>query len=140
MGVLADLFIATADEAAQYQSSRKDLEHFQPLQYKGLTDIEFGILWSLLENQEWNVERHLLEEITFDDDCSLFQFQNDLLQLLSTITDTQLETFATQWSQTEELKESHWKYEATLKLLQDLNRLANKVIGTDKGLYLWVSL
>lgn len=140
MGVLADIFIATADEAEQYQSSKKDLEQFHPLQYKGVTDIEFGILWALLENQEWNVERHLLEEINFDDECSLFQFQTDFLKLLGSLSPEQLETTATQWFATEELQESRWTYETVLTLLQNLNHLAKKIIGSDKGLYLWVSL
>lgn len=138
MGVLTDIFIATDEEATEYQSSTKDLAVFKPLQLKGLSDIEFGILWALLENQEWNVERHLLEEISFDDDCSLFQFQTELLTLLSNISD--FDPIAKQWAATEELKESHWRYEATLQLLNDLNRLAKQTLGSDKGLYLWVSL
>ena len=140
MGILADIFIATAEQANEYELQVRSSggNRFRPLQLKGITDIEFGILWALLEQQEWNVERHLLDEISFDEDTSLFEFQSDFLHLLKNIPD--FDDIAKRWAATEELKESNWSLDATLELVKNLNDLSKQAIDDAKGLYLWVSL
>lgn len=62
MGLLCDLFVNTRDEALAYESTTTQdrdirLKRFSPFEFKGLTSLEFGTLWAILANEEWDVRR-----------------------------------------------------------------------------------
>lgn len=140
MGILADIFVATEDEAFAYESAigTEDIEKYERAEFKGLTDLEFGILWAILEKEEWNAEKHMLEEIDFNDEAMLVQFSEDLIALINAIDEQGFDIILDEWLEVEEL--SGCAREDIRLVLNDLIRLANSAASSKRGLYLWVSL
>jgi hypothetical protein len=145
MGILADLFVATEQDARDYESSMLEErdghdEKYQPAQYKSLTTLEFGMLWALLERKDWDVNRHMLEPVAQGEEAEtwLERFQPGFVDLLTTLSDQRLEEVAAQWAATEEL--DGWEQADTEQVLVDLRRLAQEASGSGRGLYLWGSL
>lgn len=72
MGILSDLFVAEPPDAPSYESlqlsGKLPAGRFERVQFQGLTDLNFSILWAFLESQEWDVKTHVLEEITMGTD------------------------------------------------------------------------
>src|SRR5262245_37662175 len=92
MGILADIFIATPEAANDYEASlsRERASHiakYQPVEYKGLTTLEFGTLWGLIAGEKWDVEKHLLEDISYGEgnESWLCRFPPALVALLAGI-------------------------------------------------------
>lgn len=140
MGILADIFVATEDEALAYESAigTEDIEQYERAEFKGLTDLEFGILWAILEKEEWSAEKHLLEEIDFNDESMLVQFSDELIALINAIDEQNIEVILDEWLEVEEL--SDWQREDLRLVLNDLIRLSKSTVSTKRGLYMWSSL
>lgn len=140
MGILADIFVATEDEALAYESAigTEDIEKYERAEFKGLTDLEFGILWAILEKEEWDAEKHMLEEIDFNDEAMLVQFSDELIALINAIDKQRFEIVLDEWLAGEEL--SGWQREDIRVVLNDLIRLAKSAESSKRGLYLWGSL
>jgi hypothetical protein len=51
MGVLADIFVASSDQAATYDSNPKRFEA-ESASWKRFTELELSILWALLTRRE----------------------------------------------------------------------------------------
>jgi hypothetical protein len=58
---------------------------FEVAEYKGLTDLEFGTLWALILDEEWQPDVHELEEISVAEDGEtwLFRFPGPLVDALA---------------------------------------------------------
>lgn len=79
MSILADLFVASAEEARQYAMAdfhQSIKARLVPAEYKGLTTLELGTFWALLEGSAWSPERHdfIDESIEGDDGSWLYRF------------------------------------------------------------------
>lgn len=144
MGILCDLFVNTRDEALAYESTttqnrNERLKRFSPAEFKGLTSLEFGTLWAILANEEWDVEKHMLIDLAFGEanESWLHEFQDEYVGLLSKLDSNAINSAAEAWSKTEELECSADEVRPVIEALSHLSKLA---IANNKGLYMWGSL
>lgn len=146
MGLLSDFFVASKEEAKRYadRMSEKDqskttASQLRPAEHTGLTDLEVGTLWAILEGKEWDADLHELESDESGDDEGdfwLFRFPDRLVQLLAHAEHSALEAALHQWAETEELQVDA---EELRPVVMDLQRLAKQAIGDQKSVYLWGS-
>ncbi|MBB5018509.1 hypothetical protein HNQ59_001798 [Chitinivorax tropicus] len=144
MSLLCDLFVNSREEALAYESTASldrsnRIKRFAPVEFKGLTSLEFGTLWAILENEEWNPEKHMLIDVAFGEggESWLHQFQDEYVALLSKLEETDVNAAAHEWSQTEELSCSA---DDIHPVVVALVRLSQQSISQCKGLYMWGSL
>ena len=145
MGILADLFVSTPEEAIAYEAAIGTAQiekRYERAEYKGLTGLEFGTLWAILEGKEWDVDKHMLEEIHFgpDGETWLMKFPAELIGLLISADAAKTEAALNSWAQTEELQMNGVTLEDVRPIFTDLVRLANIANTEQESLYLWGSL
>jgi hypothetical protein len=145
MGILADIFVASPDAASDYAASQlrgraAHIAKYQPAEYKGLTSLEFGTLWALIAGEDWDVKKHMLEEISYGDgnESWLCRFPEPLVVLLAALTDAQVDKYAAAWSKTEEMSGS--TASDLRPIIVDLRRMARASTSSGKDMYLWGSL
>ncbi len=143
MGILTDLFVAEPRDAPSYkalQSSGKlAAAQFERVEFKGLTDLNFTILWALLEGRDWDVDTHALESVAMgkDGETWLFRFPAPLVAKLAALDKPGIARAAALWAQTEELMCEPAEIEP---VVIELVRLARLSSSSTKGLFLWGSL
>lgn len=143
MGILADLFVADPKDAITYEALQLKgaitPDKFDRAEFKGLTDLEFGTLWAILQNEEWNVKSHCLETISLEGqgETWLFRFPEPFLSRLSSLDSSEIGRAAKAWAATEELQCEPSDIEPVIR---ELARLAKAATRDGKGLYLWGSL
>ncbi|MGJ7502094.1 hypothetical protein ACSFBF_17185 [Variovorax sp. ZT5P49] len=143
MGILSDFFVASPEEALRYANRIEEPDEgdeieelLEPVQYKRFTDIEITTLWAIMEDKEWDVDRHMLEyvELGEDNDAWLNRFPDELTTLLTQVDSASLVPVLERWANTEELAceptELH-------PVMEDLRRLAAEAVGKKKSVYLW---
>src|SRR5262245_25222867 len=135
MGILADLVVANPSDALKYNGQRGPL--FEVAEYKGLTNLEFGTLWAIIQNVEYDHEKHSLKSLIPESETWLFSFPEQYLSTLAKLTPDEMTRTAKAWSQTEELM---WKPSEAYEIIHDAVRLAKLAISQGKGLFLWGSL
>jgi hypothetical protein len=131
MGIIADLFISTPEAAIQYQSTlEKPALHqqYESIEFKGLTGLEFGILWAILEKEEWDIDKHSLTEIQFGEDGEtwLMLFPERLVNQLRSIDSSSFEAILLQWSNAEEFQLNGITSEDIRPIFESLIKLATK--------------
>ncbi|MFT3736406.1 MAG: hypothetical protein QM776_15540 [Rhodocyclaceae bacterium] len=143
MGLLADFFVATPAEALRYANRLSEPDEGEeiekllaPAQYKGCTGLELGTLWAILEGKEWDVGKHMPEDVAVGDDEEswLYRFPDELTGLLAEADRDAIETAAITWAKTEELD---CDPEDIKPVLADLQLLARDAISKHKAVYLW---
>lgn len=146
MGILADFFAATPEQATRYAhrfdepdkgSAIKKL--LAPKEYQGFTGLEMGTLWALLEGEPWDIDRHMLQEIllTHEGETWLERFPDALVQRLAHATPAQLAGVLVEWAKTEELACEPSELQP---VLDDLQSLARDALNSGKFVYLWGSM
>jgi len=147
MSILADIFVSTPEAANDYAASHlrgrpAHITKYQPVEYNGLTSLEFGTLWALIAGEEWDVKKHMLEEVSYGEgnESWLCRFQSPLVGLLAGLTDADIDRFAAAWAKTEELEISGATGGDVRPIIIDLRRLAIAAQASNRGLYLWGSL
>ena len=144
MGLLADFFVATKGQALLYEASLADraasIEKYRPAEYRNLTGLELGLLWAILTNEEWDVDKHMLTLVETGEsgETWLLGFPDQLVDSLAGLGDSELLTHATKWADTEPLE--RWDTKHTQKLLFDLRRLSRDAKSSGSELFLWISL
>lgn len=141
--MLSDFFVATPAEALRYanrieeEDDGEEIERLlQPAQYKGITELEIGTLWAILEGREWDVNKHMPEDVCLGEEGEswLHRFPVELANLLAGLDGAVLKRTAVAWAETDELDCDA----ADLKpLLEDLKALARQAGPDGKALYLW---
>ena len=141
MGILADLFVAHPADAPGYEEQLKNRDalqkRFERVEFKGLTDLEFSTLWALLKGEEWDLEKHALEEVTPAGNTWLFRFPSSFVQQLTSIDERRISDVSIPWAATEELQ---WEPSEAKEVVVELVRLARVAKSSSKGLFLWGSL
>jgi hypothetical protein len=144
MGIFADIFVASAEHAVEYESlffAGKALpaKRYERVEYKNLMGLNFGILWAIIEGKEWDADRHMLENITHGEEGEtwLERFPDEFTAALAAMDRETMERVTVAWAGTEELQ---WPPELLAPVTTDLKRLAALARGSGKGLYLWGSL
>ncbi len=146
MGILADFFTADPAVALRYANRLDDPDKgaemtrlLNPVQCNGITSLEIEILWAILEGEEWDVDRHVLENtlIADDEESWLQRLPDDLVNLLARADAASSAKVLVSWAETEEMEADP----ADLRpLLDDLQGLARQAAASGKSLYLWGSL
>lgn len=142
MGILADVFVATPDDALRYEDvfmDEGDMSPFERVEYNGFTSLEFGTLWAIVDGVEWDVARHTLSMVRAGDEGEtwLERFPEDLVTSLAAVSEPSIAKIADAWGKTEELQCDG----AELRpVIDDLRRLAQSSKRSGKGMYLWGSL
>lgn len=144
MGILSDIFVSTAEDALSYEAQlRGDVEpapmRYEVAQYRRLTGLQFGTLWAILEQEQWNVDKHMLRHITHSEagETWLEEFPTPLVSLLAGLNEQSIVSTAARWGATEELG---WPPRDAIPVLEDLRRLSLMSLSSGKGMYLWGSI
>jgi len=143
VGILSDFFIATPEQAVRYAKRYDEPDKgntitqlLKPLELKNLTGLEMGTLWAILEGVEWDVDKHMLEEVLHDESSGVERFPDELIQLLVRADKTEIEAACSPWAATEELNCSPSE---ALSVLHGIQVLAIRSDREGKSLYLWTS-
>ncbi|NHQ91521.1 hypothetical protein [Janthinobacterium lividum] len=143
MGLIADFFIAAPAEAIRYANRIEDPDEgeeiallLNPVQFNGITDLEIGTLWAILERREWDIEKHMPEDMYVGEDGEswLHRFPDELTSLLANSGADALESGSEEWAETEEID---CNAADLLPLLKDLQSLARQAAATGKSIYIW---
>ena len=143
MGMLADFFVATRQDALHYAKRDADADEGEdirirlaPAEYKGFTGLEIGTLWAIFEGAEWEVDRHMPESLFLGEESAswLEEFPSELIQLLANATSEDVAKAASAWAITEELNCSPGDL---APVVADLQSLSRKAIAEGKAVYLW---
>ena len=147
MGILADLFVATLPEAAVYEEALlRDIaaaeEQYDPVHFRGLTDLNFSILWAMLANEEWDLGKHALTTIKLEEpgETWLFQFPQPFCEKLAALSDEEARSVSQAWAASEELTLDRWTVDDVVPVVEQLRELSKRVINSEEDLFLWGSL
>jgi hypothetical protein len=141
--MLADFFIADPTEAKRYANridepdEGEEIERLmKPVQSKGITGLHIGTLWAILERTQWDVKKHMPEDVYIGEDGEswLHRFPDELTSLLANLDEEGLASASEQWAKTEEL---NCDPANLLPLLEDLQSLAQQAAGKGQSIYLW---
>jgi hypothetical protein len=144
VGLLADFFVSTPEDALQYgafvQHGRPvPPDRFQLASYKNFTPLALEMLWAILLDEQWNEKRHSLEHVSHTEggESWLLRFPDELVQRLSNLKGEDLGRVADAWVGPREVPGNS---DELLPVLQDLNQLSIQAQINSKNLYLWGSL
>ena len=147
MGILADLFVATPPEAAVYEETllRDNVaveERYNPAHFRGLTDLNFSILWAILLDEKWDLKRHSLTTIVLEEpgETWLFQFPQPFCEKLAALPDDDLRRLSQAWVATEELSLDGWTLDDVVPVLERLRELSKRSLDSGEFLFLWGSV
>lgn len=139
MAILTDLFVSTQADAQRYESLRvkRSGGPIEFVQFKGLTNLEFGTLWAIINGEAFDFDTHGLESLTPQEETWLFRFPTTFVQKLATLTPARIDEVATAWADTEELQ---WDPSEAREVIVDLVRLSKLASVPSKGMFFWGSL
>lgn len=141
MGLLADLFVAEPEDALTYEAlsgkGKLPADRFERAEFKGLTNLEFTTLWALMQNEEWDLDKHDLEAIGEPGETWLFRFPDTFVEALASLDSASISRVVPLWANTEELQ---WEPSEAQEVIEELVRLARLARTTSKRLFLWGSL
>lgn len=139
MAILTDIFVSTSSDAQRYQSfhPKRSGGPFELVQFKGLTNLEFGSLWAIIDGEEFDFDKHALESLAPQENTWLFRFPPAYVQKLAALTPATIEDVAATWADTEELQ---WDPSEAQEIVIELVRLAKLASTPGKGLFFWGSL
>lgn len=140
MAVLSDIFVSLPPVAGQYdpvKNSKGKGQLFEVVQYKGLTNLEIGTLWAIMDSEEFDFDKHALESIKPQESTWLFRLPDPLVQRLAGLSSESIAAIAPVWADTEELQ---WAPSEAEEVIVDMVRLAKSARSQSKSMYLWGSL
>ena len=103
MAILTDIFVSTQSDAQRYQSlqPKRSGGPFELVQFKGLTNLEFGTLWAIINGEEFDFDKHALESLAPQENTWLFRFPPAFVQKLSALTPAaSMEEVSPAWAET----------------------------------------
>jgi hypothetical protein len=115
--------LAADPKDATTYASAPQVRHFDKAEFKGLLDLNFSILWAQLQKEEWDLDRHALEEVWMKENGEewLFRFPVALVERLAQLESPAVADAAANWARTEELQ---WPPSEIEPVLLELIRLA----------------
>ena len=154
MGILADFFVSTTEDALLYEKLLGDEKPLPENRYARIesgrfTGLDLGVLWAILEGVPWDVERHQLDsqlpdhfaDHIDDEDFEVSswteKFPTAFVRQLSLISDSSIGDLASRWGQCEEL---NCEGSELTETITDLRSLAHTAIESERDLFLWGSL
>jgi hypothetical protein len=146
VSILCDLFVADPSDASKYGDRFDDPEwaaHVESVSFGGLTQLNFEILWAILEGRPWDPSAHSFEWVgdpppEGQAETWTFRFAPAFVSQLAALEDPRAITEITQqWARTEELS---CDPKDLTEVVDSLLRLARSAQASGGGLCLWGSL
>ena len=147
MSILCELFVANEADALRFGEEQSDGDddeepgsEFESLPLGGLTSLEFGTLWAIIEGRRWSRATHSLEPMREPEEMMetwLFRFPAPFVARLALLTDAEVAAVAAKWARTEEVNSGAEEIEP---VVESIGELARSAIASKRGLYLWGSL
>lgn len=133
MAILSDIFVATPTEASGYAPASGG---FHRIQLKGLTNLEFGTLWAIMQGAEFDFDTHDLKELNNSGNTWLFRFPAAFVSDLAALNEAAIAAAATPWAESEELQ---WPVAEAQSAITALALLSKAAQSSGKELFLWGS-
>ena len=135
MGLLADLYISPGNEAVKYDTAPDEFP--ERVEYKGFTELELSILWSIIRGIKWDVAMMndfpcLLQ--TDGGERAIHKVPSLMAQELAALSPDQITSAASSWAASEEINGDP---EDIRPIVDDLARLAREAGQTSRNVYLW---
>lgn len=146
LGMLAEFFVADPTEAMRYVNRMDELDEGEEIeclvksvQFNGVTGLEIGTLWAILESTQWDVKKHMPIDVDIDEEGEswLCRFPDELTRLLASSDEGGLASASEQWAKTEEL---NCDPADLLPLLEDLQSLSQQAVAKGQSIYLYSCL
>jgi hypothetical protein len=99
--------------------------------------LEFGTLWAIINDEEFDFDKHALESLAPEENIWLFRFPPVFVQMLAALTPAAVKEVSAAWADTEELQ---WDPPEAEEVVVELVRLAKLASSPSKGLFLWGSI
>jgi hypothetical protein len=139
MAILTDIFVSTLADAQRYESLQP--KHtggpFELVRFNGLTNLEFGMLWAIMNGEVFDFDKHALDSLAPQEETWLFRFPQGYVQKLAALTPASVHEVSAAWADTEELQ---WEPDEAKEVVIELVRLAKLASSPSKGLFFWGSL
>jgi hypothetical protein len=139
MAILTDIFVSSPADAQRYESlePKRSGGPFELVQFKGLTNLEFGTLWAIINGEDFDFDGHALESLAPQGETWLFRFPAPFVQKLATLTPARIDEVSAAWADTEELQ---WDPSEAKEVIVELARLSKLASAPSKGMFFWGSL
>ena len=135
MGIVAELFVATDEEAKTYDGGAPP--RFAGLQLRGLTSLDFETLWASLEGVEWGPDSPSLQVVRAEGEMWTFKFPGEYVRRLGELDVPRVAALAERWAASETLACLPEDAEPVIAALSSLARLVGE---GERGLFLWGEL
>jgi hypothetical protein len=137
MAVLADLFISTPTEAAEYDKTQTVANNEDRAEFTSFTDLELSTLQAIIEGREWDVDmldsyNTILEQD--DGERRICELPKEFLERLASLDDKAITTASEAWAKTEELSCSP---NDVRPIIEELRRLSQRACNSGRNVYLW---
>jgi len=146
MGVLTDFVVANAKDAQRVGDSLNPSAEFNGLEAKGVTGIELGQLYCVLEgisDRDAILDSFMTEALYQASEYGpwVHEVPQALTEWLALLDEGQLRAAAVEWVKCEELSlDGPCPPEAVEWFLRDLAKLAQQAVDQRKSILLWTSL
>lgn len=139
MGLLTELLIGTEDDAKAYAESRgtRPPAAVGRVALGDLTNLEFEMLWAILENKAWDASTHALREVWHGANSFLFEFPNRYVSTLMVLNPRNVTSASVAWSATDEMRATP---QEVVPIIEQMVLLARLVASSHNRLFLWFSL
>lgn len=136
MGVLADIYVASEANAADYDSDPARFRS-ESGSWKRFTILELSMLWAFLQCHEWNVD--LMDSFTNvllrdGGERMIFRLPDEFLYDVMAADDGKAGEVVRQWAATEEVGCDPAEVRP---FFEGLKRLAEIAVCSGRGVYLW---
>ena len=143
MSILTEIFVARPEDALEFDRLARvgvvPEARFKRIRFGGLINLQFEILWAILEKCEWDPNVHKMEMVLLDDNGEvwLFKFPDKFLDSLIELKSDEKQDVLSAWAAAEEMNADPSDVEP---VLEGLITLALAAKGKGENLYLWGSL
>jgi hypothetical protein len=136
MAVLAELFISTPAQAAEYDETQSVADE-DGAQFTSFTGLELSTLQAIIEGREWDVSmldsfRTVLEQD--GGERMICELPTAFLERLASLDDEAITTAAEAWAKTDEMVCSA---DDVRPIIEELRRLAQRARSSGRGVFLW---
>jgi hypothetical protein len=142
LGVLSDLVAGTSADVERIGQSQVPSRDFDGIDIKGIDTVKFVTLHSLLTGEKFETLLPLYEPVHAGSEEGpwVFQIPDGLVSLLASLSHTERTVIAERWAATEEFALDGWSSPSVASSLEAICTLAVSAEGSERSLFLWMSL
>ena len=136
MGVLADIYVSSAERAAEYDANPESFRD-EAACWKRFTVLELSTLWTALQEREWEVElidRFDTVMVKGGGERMIMRLPDELLHDVLAADDARRDRALAKWAASEELA---CEVDDVRPFWDDLKRIADVAVTSGRGVFLW---